>query len=83
VLTDIGSCADRDSHVGSRQRWRVVHAVANHRDALRCLLQLLDLRGLLIGEDFSEHAIDSQRRGHRLRNGASVRGYMISLSGKP
>ena len=45
----VGPRADRDAHVGGHQRRRVVHAVADHRDALALPLELLDLRRLLLG----------------------------------
>ncbi len=64
---------DGDSDIGRDQRRCVVHPIANHGHALPVLLQFLNLRRLLVGEDLRKDRVDAKlpRYGPRYRTGGS------------
>ena len=62
---DVGAGADRDADVRLGEGRSVVDAVADHRDHLAALLQLLDPRRLVGGQHLREDLRDADPRGDR------------------
>ena len=60
--------------VGGRERRGVVHAVADHRDLAAALLEALDGRGLVGGQDLRRDLVDAQAASHRVRDRLAVAG---------
>ena len=75
----VGAGADRDADIRGHERRRVVHAVADHRDALARALELLDLRRLVLRQHLGEHACRSRAPRDRLGNGPCVAGHHHDL----
>ena len=62
---DIGPRPHCNSHIGGRERRRVVNSVARHRDDCAAGLQSFDDLDFLIGHDFRAELIDPQLAGNR------------------
>ena len=60
----VRSGAYRDADVGHHEGRCIVYPVANHRDALACLLHLFDLSRFVFREHLRHHAIDTELRGN-------------------
>jgi len=56
--------ADRDADVGLRQRRRVIHTVADHRDPLALRLQRFDVTGLVGRKHLGKEPLDAERTGN-------------------
>ena len=57
---DVGARAHRDADLGQRQRRRVVHAVARHRDAAPRLREPAHGVRLLLGQRLGHHLVDPE-----------------------
>ena len=71
---DIGAGADRDAHIGAGERGGVVDAVADHGDGEAAAVQLVDLGGLVLGEDLGEHFVDTEVGADRFGDLGGVTG---------
>ena len=76
---DVGAGAHGDADIGRGQRGRIVDAVAGHRHAAAlAACSALDLRLLLLGQDFRHHFVDAELAERRLR--ACVRLSPVSMT---
>src|SRR5690606_29882310 len=80
---DIGTRTDGDTHVGARERGRIVDTVADHGDRVTSALQLADGLILLFRQDLGEHFVDAQLVGDGVGNLPRVTGDQRDLHVEP
>ena len=66
--------AHRDAEIRLCERRRIVHAVADHRDAPNRSSQTLHRCDLVLGQQLGVELVDADRRGDRLRRSLAVTG---------
>ena len=71
---DVGAGADRDPHIGRRQRRCVVHAVTDHGHLAATFLEALDRSGLVGWQDLCGDLVDAEPASDRVGHGLAVAG---------